>query len=106
MLLARVSGTVVATQKSETLKGSRLLLLEKLDVSTMKGKGDFLVALDGIHRPAPRPRLVDRLHAAVATVIDHRPDNLLRAAGHVPRWNILGCFDNGHRRTDDPPSGI
>ena len=48
MLLARVSGTVVATQKSESLKGARLLLLEKLDVSTMKGKGDFLVALDGI----------------------------------------------------------
>ncbi len=48
MLLARVSGTVVATQKSETLNGMRLLLLEKLDLSTMKGKGDFLVALDAI----------------------------------------------------------
>ncbi len=48
MLLARVSGTIVATEKTENLKGSRLLLIEKLDVSTMKGKNDFLVALDGI----------------------------------------------------------
>ena len=48
MLLARVSGTIVATQKSENLNGMRLLLLEKLDVGTMKGKGDFLVALDGV----------------------------------------------------------
>ncbi len=48
MLLARVSGTIVATQKSESLNGMRLLLLEKLDVSTMKGKSDFLVALDAI----------------------------------------------------------
>lgn len=48
MLLARVSGTIVATQKSENLNGMRLLLLEKIDVSTMKGKGDFLVALDAV----------------------------------------------------------
>ena len=48
MLLARVSGTIVATQKTENLEGLRLLLLEKIDVNTMKGKGDFLVALDSI----------------------------------------------------------
>ncbi|MDA3812435.1 MAG: EutN/CcmL family microcompartment protein [Spirochaetaceae bacterium] len=48
MLIARVSGTIVATQKSENLNGMRLLLLEKLDVKTMKGKNDFLVALDAV----------------------------------------------------------
>jgi len=48
MLLARVSGTIVATQKSESLEGMKLLLLEKIDASTMKGKGDFLVALDSV----------------------------------------------------------
>jgi microcompartment protein CcmK/EutM len=48
MLIARVSGTIVATQKSENLNGMRLLLLEKLDVATMKGKNDFLVALDAV----------------------------------------------------------
>jgi microcompartment protein CcmK/EutM len=48
MLLARVSGTIVATQKSENLNGMRLLLLEKIDVSTMKGKNDFLVAMDAV----------------------------------------------------------
>ena len=48
MLLARVSGTIVATQKSESLEGMRLLLLEKIDAATMKGKGDFLIALDAV----------------------------------------------------------
>ncbi len=48
MLLARVCGTVVATQKSETLNGTRLLIIEKLDVKTMKGKDEYIVALDGI----------------------------------------------------------
>lgn len=48
MLLARVSGTVVATHKSEKLNGIRLLLIEKIDVTTMKGKGDYLVALDSV----------------------------------------------------------
>ena len=48
MLIARVSGTIVATQKTENLNGMRLLLLEKLDVATMKGKNDFLVALDAV----------------------------------------------------------
>ncbi|MBI9099020.1 MAG: EutN/CcmL family microcompartment protein [Spirochaetaceae bacterium] len=48
MLIARVSGTIVATQKTENLSGMKLLLLEKLDVATMKGKNDFLVALDAV----------------------------------------------------------
>jgi microcompartment protein CcmK/EutM len=48
MLLARVSGTVVSTHKSDQLEGIRLLLLEKLDVASMKGKGDFVVALDAV----------------------------------------------------------
>jgi len=47
MVLARVKGTVVATQKSAALGGLRLLLLERIDGASLKGKGDFLVAIDG-----------------------------------------------------------
>jgi microcompartment protein CcmK/EutM len=48
MTLARVMGSVVSTHKTETLKGLKLLLLEKIDPVTMKGKGDFAVGIDGV----------------------------------------------------------
>jgi microcompartment protein CcmK/EutM len=48
MVLARVSGTVVATQKPASMEGLRLLLLEKVDAATMKGTGDYVVAIDAV----------------------------------------------------------
>jgi microcompartment protein CcmK/EutM len=48
MVLARVKGTVVSTHKTATLEGLKLLLLEKIDPVTMKGKGDFAVGIDGV----------------------------------------------------------
>jgi microcompartment protein CcmK/EutM len=48
MILARVSGTVVATQKPASMVGLRLLLLERVDAATMKGKGDYVVAIDSV----------------------------------------------------------
>jgi len=48
MVLARVSGTVVATHKPASLQGLRLLLLEKVDAVSMKGKGDYVVAIDAV----------------------------------------------------------
>jgi microcompartment protein CcmK/EutM len=48
MLLARVVGTVVSTHKSDKIEGIRFLLVDKLDVATMKRKGDYVVAMDGV----------------------------------------------------------
>jgi microcompartment protein CcmK/EutM len=48
MVLARVRGTVVSTQKPESLAGLRLLLLEKIDPVSLAGKGDYLVAIDAV----------------------------------------------------------
>jgi microcompartment protein CcmK/EutM len=48
MVLARVSGTVVATHKPASLQGLSLLLLEKVDAATMKGRGDYVVAIDAV----------------------------------------------------------
>ncbi len=48
MVLARVKGTVVSTHKSESLGGLRLLLVEKVDPVTMKGKSDFVVCVDSV----------------------------------------------------------
>lgn len=48
MVLARVRGTVVSTHKSVGMEGLSLLLVEKVDPVTMKGKGDFVVAIDSV----------------------------------------------------------
>lgn len=48
MILARVVGTVVSSQKSEKIEGIKFLLLEKIDPITMKGKGDYVVSMDSV----------------------------------------------------------
>ena len=48
MVLARVKGTVVSTHKPESMEGLRLLLLEKVDAVTLKGKGDYVVGIDSV----------------------------------------------------------
>lgn len=48
MVLARVIGTVVSTHKPSSMEGLTLLLLEKVDAATMKGKGDYVVAIDSV----------------------------------------------------------
>ncbi|OFX37175.1 MAG: ethanolamine utilization protein EutN [Bacteroidetes bacterium GWA2_32_17] len=48
MILAKVIGTVVATQKAQKMEGIKLLLLEKIDPVTMKGKNDFVVSMDSV----------------------------------------------------------
>ena len=45
MNLARVRGTVVATQRSDKVAGARWLLVEEADQKGT-GKGEYLVALD------------------------------------------------------------
>ena len=48
MQLARVTGTVVSTNKEPKIEGIKFLLLEKIDPATMKGKKDFVVAMDSV----------------------------------------------------------
>jgi microcompartment protein CcmK/EutM len=48
MVLARVKGTVVCTHKPEALEGLRLLLLEKVDAVSLKGKGEYVVGIDSV----------------------------------------------------------
>jgi microcompartment protein CcmK/EutM len=48
MVLARVKGTVVSTHKASAMEGLTLLLLEKIDPVSMRGKGDFVVGIDSV----------------------------------------------------------
>jgi microcompartment protein CcmK/EutM len=47
MILAKVVGTVVASQKEPSIEGTKMLLLERLDEKA-KGKDDYVVAVDAV----------------------------------------------------------
>ncbi len=47
MLLARVLGSVVATQKNEKLEGAKLLLVQPLDLEG-NARGGAVLAIDGV----------------------------------------------------------
>lgn len=46
MRLARVIGTVVATRKTESLIGMKLLVIEELDARSEEAKDERLIAVD------------------------------------------------------------
>lgn len=48
MILAKVVGTVVSSHKAQKMEGMKFLLLEKIDPVTLKGKNDFVVAMDSV----------------------------------------------------------
>ena len=48
MIMGKVVGTVVATQKDEGLDGFKLQIVQSFDMSTMGLKDTFLVAVDGV----------------------------------------------------------
>lgn len=48
MQLARVKGTVVSTNKAETLMGLKLLIIKPIDIETWEEKGNLLVAIDAV----------------------------------------------------------
>ena len=48
MIIGEVRGSVVSTNKSETLQGLKLLVVVPLDLDTMQPKGNPLVAIDAV----------------------------------------------------------
>ena len=48
MILARVIGTVVCTQKDPRLEGAKLQVVEPLSIATQKSDGKALVAIDTV----------------------------------------------------------
>ena len=48
MVLGKVVGTLVSTQKEELIENTKLLLIEKISAKTHAGKGDFAIAVDSV----------------------------------------------------------
>ncbi|MCG1021203.1 EutN/CcmL family microcompartment protein [Sutcliffiella horikoshii] len=48
MIIAKVTGSIVATTKAEKLKGKKLLIVTPLDMKTIEENGKPLVAIDTV----------------------------------------------------------
>lgn len=48
MVIGKVAGTVVCTQKDQGLRGEKLLVIQPVNIETLKAAGTKLVAVDSV----------------------------------------------------------
>lgn len=89
MVLAQVVGTLVATEKEQSLEGLKFLMLQNIDLDG-KPSGDFVVAADAVHAGVGEMVLYASGSSARQTVMtDKRPcDAVVMAI--VDNWEVDG----------------
>ncbi|MBR5303013.1 MAG: EutN/CcmL family microcompartment protein [Clostridia bacterium] len=48
MLVGRVTGNVVSTNKSELLRGTKMLIVQPVDLETLRIKDDYVICIDDV----------------------------------------------------------
>ncbi|MCR4708590.1 MAG: EutN/CcmL family microcompartment protein [Clostridiales bacterium] len=48
MMVGRVTGSVVSTNKVESLKGSKMLIVETVSLETQQPTGDYVICVDDV----------------------------------------------------------
>ena len=48
MLVGRVTGNVVSTNKSESLRGAKMLIVQPVDLVTLELKNDYVICIDDV----------------------------------------------------------
>ena len=92
MQIAKVVGTVVSTNKSDKLLGLKLLLVQPLDIETMKEKGGITVAIDAVGAGADEVVMVVGGSSSRQTAVtDGKPVDLSIVA-------IIDHIDMGNKR--------
>jgi len=77
MLIAKVTGTVVSTNKAEKLLGLKMLLVQPLNIATMEEKGDLAVAIDAVGAGAGEiVMLVGGSSSRQTVITDNKPVDL------------------------------
>ena len=89
MLIGKVVGTVVASQKEERLQGVKLLILKQVDVEGREGSG-YVVAADAVGAGVGEVVLYASGSSARQTVVtDKRPvDAVVMAI--IDQWEVGG----------------
>ncbi len=89
MVLAKVVGTLVSTQKEESLEGLKFLILRNVEINGKVGKG-FVVAADGVGAGIGEMVLYASGSSARQTKLtENRPcDSIVMAI--VDNWEVDG----------------
>ena len=48
MLVGRVTGNVVSTNKCDSLRGAKLLIVQPVDLETLQMKDDYVICVDDV----------------------------------------------------------
>jgi microcompartment protein CcmK/EutM len=95
MLVGRVTGTVVSTNKSEALRGVKLLIVQPVELDTLRMKNDYVVCVDDVG--AGEGDLVFCAYGSSA----RQSDSSARVASDFTVYGIVDSIDIHQRRTYD-----
>ena len=95
MLVGRVTGNVISTNKSDSLLGAKMLIVQPVDLETLKMKDDYIICVDDIG--AGEGDLVFCAYGSSA----RQSDTSKNVASDFSIYGVVDSLDLRGRRTYD-----
>ncbi|MCL2545305.1 MAG: EutN/CcmL family microcompartment protein [Clostridia bacterium] len=95
MLVGRVTGTVVSTNKCEALRGATMLIVQPVELDTLRMRDDYVVCVDDVG--AGEGDLVFCAYGSSA----RQSDTSAKVASDFTIYGIVDSIDIHRRRTYD-----
>ena len=95
MLVGRVTGSVVSSNKADSLCGSKMLIVQPVDLETLEIKDDYVVAIDDVG--AGQGDLVSCAYGSSA----RQSDTTKKVASDYSIYGILDSIDLRGERVYD-----
>ena len=100
MLVGRVTGNVVSTNKCDSLRGAKLLIVQPVDLETLQMKDDYVICVDDVG--AGEGDLVFCAYGSSA----RQSDTTKKVASDFSIYGIVDSIDMRGARTDDKAKEI
>jgi microcompartment protein CcmK/EutM len=95
MLIGRVTGNVISTNKVATLSGTKLLIVQPVELDTLKMKDDYIICVDDVGAGAG-----DLVFCAYGSSA-RQSDTSKKTASDYSIYGILDSIDIRGKRTYD-----
>ena len=95
MLVGRVTGNVISTNKSDSLLGAKMLIVQPVDLETLKMKDDYVICVDDVG--AGEGDLVFCAYGSSA----RQSDTTKNVASDYSIYGIVDSLDMRGKRTYD-----
>ena len=100
MLVGRVTGNVVSTNKCDSLRGAKLLIVQPVDLETLQMKDDYVICVDDVG--AGEGDLVFCAYGSSA----RQSDTTKKVASDFSIYGIVDSIDMRGARTYDTAKEI